>query len=291
VSEYEHILYEVRDRVAIITMNHPERLNSMDRAMGLEIAGALRTADLDDDVRCIIWTGSGRAFSSGGDQSGDADVPNGIPVSKLRTATAWDWYRFLEGPHGADSNFNGRSVHKPLIAAVNGLCYGAAVMRAATCDIVIASDQATFCMIETRMGFEGSSTLPYIIGPQWTKILILTGERIGAKRAERIGLVAAVVPHDKLMDRALAIGRRIAAMPHYAVMLNKAHTDGTLDMMGWAANQRFSRSHGAVVQAMSPFAEAADGRLLYDVLDQEGFRGYITARDAAFKEPLFDDDE
>jgi enoyl-CoA hydratase/carnithine racemase len=291
MAEYEHILYEVRDKVAIITMNHPERLNSMDRSMGLDMARALRAADADEGVRAIIWTGSGRAFSSGGDQSGDADAANGVTNESLSTANAWDWYRFLQGPHGTDASFSARSVHKPLIAAVNGLCYGAAVMRIATCDIVLASDQATFCMIEARMGFVASSTLPFLIGPQWTKILVLTGEKISARRAERIGLVAAVVPHDDLLERALNMGRRIAAMPHFAVMLNKAHTDGTLDMMGWAANERFSLSHGAVVQAMSPWAEAADGRLLNDILEKEGFRAYINARDAAFKEPLFPDDE
>jgi enoyl-CoA hydratase/carnithine racemase len=281
----DNVLYEVKDRVAIITMNRPERLNAVGLAMREDILRAMHAADEDDEVRCMILTGSGRAFSSGGDIA----EPGGRTSVATHERTAWDWYTFFAKPHADGARLTGRAVYKPLIAAVNGICYGGGLIAAMQCDIIIASDQARFCMIESRMGATGSTYLPYHVGPQWAKLLMLTGEIITARRAERIGLAALVVPHAQLLERALTLGKRIAAMPRYGVMLNKANIDGTMDMMGWLATGRFSDSHGAVVQGMTAFAETADGTRLADLRGQ-GVRAFVQARDAAFTESLLPED-
>jgi enoyl-CoA hydratase/carnithine racemase len=276
---YETIRYDVTDRVATITLNRPDKLNALNRDLIREVATAMRAADEDPEVRCIILTGAGRAFCSGGDISGER-----------ASDTAWDQYLFLNRPPGSP-RINARDIHKPMIAAVNGMCYGGGLITAMVCDFVISSDRASYCMIEARMGSTGIETMPFHTGPQWAKIMMLTGEIISAKRAERIGVVALVVPHDTLMARAMAFAKRIAAMPRYGVMLNKANIDGTMDMMGWLANERFSRAHGSVTLAMGRYAEASDGRPLRSIIKTDGLRAFIEARDAAFTESLFKDEE
>ncbi len=100
-----------------------------------------------------------------------------------------------------------------------------------------------------------------------------------------------MIPHDDLWPRTLDLATRISAMPRYGVMLNKRNIDGTLDMMGWAANKRFSRSHKTIIEAMSEYAEAADGRLLSAIRAEDGFEGFKKARDTPFADPWLRDDE
>jgi enoyl-CoA hydratase/carnithine racemase len=284
---YEKILYEVKDRVATITMNQPEKLNALGGLMREEMAHAARTADEDSEVRCMVLTGSGRAFSSG------AQLEGGLPVRNedggVDAETLWGWWRF-HNRHDAGGVLSGRELYKPLIAAVNGICYGGGMIMTTECDIVIASDKARFSMIEARMGSSGITNVPFLVGPQWAKILMLTGEIVTARRAERIGFVSLVVPHDQLLARAHAMARRIAAMPRYGVMLNKANIDGTMDMMGWLANKRFSNSHTVVTETMAMFAETPDGRRLQDIFKKEGFHAFRQARDAALEEVILPED-
>ena len=141
------------------------------------------------------------------------------------------------------------------------------------------------------MGASGVDVFPYIIGPQWSKFLMLSGEIISARKALEIGLVINVVPHEELWERTLDLASRISAMPRFGVMLNKRNVDGTLDMMGWASNKRFSRSHKAIVEAMGEHAEASDGRLLRQIRAEDGFQAFKEARDKAFREPWFRDEE
>jgi enoyl-CoA hydratase/carnithine racemase len=270
----------VEDGVGTVTMDRPERLNALGRELRRQLTAALRSCDEDNSVRCIVLTGTGRAFSSGADfavitpRDGSADITT--------------WYRFGEGSYGPDTHVDPRTVHKPVIGAVNGLAYGGGLILAASCDLLVAAESARFCIIESRMGSGGSTSLPFLIGAQWTKFLMFTGEILTAQKAKEIGLVIETVPDDQLTARVHDLTHRIAAMPRHQVFFSKGETDGTLEMMGLAANERSTISHSAVVQATLPCAAVDDGRLLYDVLEQDGFRGYINARDAAFKEPLFE---
>jgi enoyl-CoA hydratase/carnithine racemase len=269
---YDDILYEAAGAVATITLNRPAQLNALTGHTRQEVTAALRAAEADPDVRVVVLTGAGRAFSSGADIG-----PRSTPPTAAEMYVA---YETLDREVDVL-----RNLRKPVVAAINGLCYGYGLMLAAQCDLAVASDRATFSMIESRMGSSGATTLPYLIGPQWAKLLMLAGDVIGARTAERIGLVVKVVPHDRLAARVAALARRIAAMPPAGVLLNKRAIDATMDVMGWTTNALFQRSHAILTDSMAPRARTPDGRLLQEIFEREGFPAFKKARDEAFREP------
>lgn len=275
----EFVLCDVEGGVATVTMNRPEKLNALGHDLRSQIQRTFDALDADDAVRCIILTGSGRAFSSGGDVGGDSSA------DRHSSGSIMTWYEFGEAGGGRDGRLDIRALHKPVIAAVNGLCYGAGMILAGTCDLIVAKESARFCMIEARMGNGGSVNLPYLIGPQWTKYLMFSGEVITAQRAKEIGFALEVTPDDDLMDRVKDLARRIAAMPRYQVMMSKRQTDGTMDMMGYQANHTFAQPNQTILNALSAFAEASDGRLLFDIMKNEGWAAFKTARDEAHTIP------
>lgn len=263
--------------VATLILNRPERLNALDRPMRGLLVSELERLDDDPDVRCIVLTGRGRAFCAGADLTETDAVP--------RQEGVLGWYRFLERTNPGDAAIDGRRLHTPVVAAINGLCYGAGLLLAIECDLLIAGESARFAMLEARMGSGGSALLPFLIGVQWTKFLMFSGEIIDARRAQEIGLVLEVEADDELAARAADLAQRIAAMPHHQVFFSKRQTDGTLAMMGRLVNEVFSLPHQAILNSLATRAEAPDGRLLLEILQQEGIDALKQARDSAHSEP------
>lgn len=271
------LLSHTSNGVATLTLNRPERLNALDQRMRQELVEELSRLDREESVRCIVLTGAGRAFCAGADLNEEGTVP--------RDGGVLGWYRFLESTNPGDAAIDVRSMHKPVIAAVNGLCYGAGMLCAAECDLLVAAESATFGMLEARMGSGGSTVLPFLIGAQWTKFLMYTGEIIDAVRAREIGLVLEVVPDAELADRVQDLALRIAAMPTHQVLFSKRQTDGTLAMMGKLANEVFSLPNQAILNSLAKLAQAPDGRSLLEVLNKEGIAALKKARDAVHAEP------
>lgn len=269
------IRVEVVDGVSTVTFARPEMRNPLGLRTYREMTATMSAADADADVRCHVITGDGPAFSSGGELGGD--MPHD---------TTWDWYVVHEELNRHLSAL--RELHKPVIAAVNGICYGSGLILAAHCDIVVASDAATFSFIEGRMGLAGVGMLAFHIGPQWAKFLMVTGEIIDASRAQQIGLVLEVIDHERFPAKIAALGRRVAAMPPYGVMLNKRNVNATMDASGWLVARGFNQSHYPVIDSMAPFATAADGRRLTDIMRNDGWKAWRTARDAPFEAPWLD---
>jgi len=273
-TEFRHIRLESRGPVARITLDEPGRLNAIDHGPGSmeeEIVRALELVDGDDRLRCTIVTGAGRAFSAGGDM-GLAPRP-----------TPYDHLAFLELTERANERI--RTCLKPTIGAINGICYGAALIFALHLDVLVAAESARFGLIETRFGAVGAELLPFFVGPQWAKFLALSGELIGARTAREIGLVLRVVPDDDLTAKVDDLARRVAAMPRYGVMLNRRLLNGAMTMIGWSAQKELAVALNTVTNAMSEHAEAADGRNLQRVLEEEGWDAFKAARDAAFADP------
>jgi 2-(1,2-epoxy-1,2-dihydrophenyl)acetyl-CoA isomerase len=272
------VLVEDADGVRTLTLNRPDRLNAIDRETRRGLNEELRRADEDPAVRCIVLTGAGRAFSAGADLKEDDDrVPHGEGAEA--------WHRFLERANQGDAAIDTRSLAKPVIAAVNGLAYGVGMLTAVECDILVAAASARFGMLEARMGSGGSTVLPFLIGPQWTRFLMYSGETIDAETAKRIGLVIEVIPDAELAGRVHDLAVRIAAMPPLQVRFSKRQTEGTLAMMGKLNNEVFSLPHQAILNSLAGEATAPDGRKLLDVLEEEGLAGLIAARDAKHEEP------
>ncbi len=182
--DYTNLVCEMFGPVVRISFNRPEQLNALSHgpdSVHENLNQALGEADADDDVRCIVVTGTGRAFSSGGDmRQGRQEMPSLTVWNGGARHNAWDSYMFHEEEDGDMELVH--NLHKPVIAMINGMCYGAGLIFAAHCDLRLASDRARFSLIEARMGASGVDVFPYIIGNQWAKFLMLSGEiiRLGA---------------------------------------------------------------------------------------------------------------
>jgi enoyl-CoA hydratase/carnithine racemase len=204
--QFETILYEVSDRIATITLNRPAQLNAVSPLMVRELRTAYGAAESDEAVWITIVTGAGRAFCAGADVT---EIPDDGRViydePYLWTYAQW------EAPQEATPPF--RSMTKPLLTAVNGLCCGAGLDLVTTGDITIASDRAEFFDPHVSIGLVSGREvvrLARVLPLNVAMRMALTGrhERLGAQRAFDLGLVSEVVEHDRLLERA----REVAAL-------------------------------------------------------------------------------
>jgi len=202
------LLWEKRDHLAIMTMNRPERMNALSVELGERISAAEEEFATDDNLWVMIVTGAGdRSFSAGMDLKDFAERRaqglEGRPAS--RRAPAPEHF-------------------KPIIAAVNGIAYGGGFERSLACDIRICSDKARFALPEVKRGLipgSGVYALPRTIGRGMAMYFCITGQDIDAQEAYRLGIVSKVVPHDKLMDEAIALGELICENGPLAVRTAK----------------------------------------------------------------------
>ncbi len=255
--EYENILLEKKDGIAIITLNRPEKLNAMPRPMLEEFFGAIEEVRTDGDVKVVILTGAGRGFCSGGDVRA-MDERGGSNVLQER-------------PLGAVSQGGRRILHnmlwveQPIICALNGVAAGLGATIALFCDIIYASDQARIGDTHVKAGLvagDGGAVIwPLLVGMAKAKELLMTGDIIDAAEAERIGLVNKVVPHDQLMDAAMDLARRLANGPALAIrgtkhaINKKLWSDLNLALdVGLAIEERSSR-HPDHTEAARSFVE------------------------------------
>ncbi len=202
---------EIRNRVGIITLNRPDKLNAVTDAMLERGAQMLREMAADPGVGAIVLTGEGRAFCAGGDvavmQSGDEFGPPGTPLEvQIDTLRRWHTFPLLLN-----------TIPKVTIAVVNGVAVGGGLGLALACDLRLASDQARFGTAYARVGYGGDYgttwQLTRLVGPAKAKELFLLPDLIGAEEAQRLGLVNRVVPAQSLADEAAAWAERIAAGP------------------------------------------------------------------------------
>lgn len=215
---YEEILHERKGAVALITLNRPEKLNAWTGRMHAELLDAIDRADADPAIGAIVLTGAGRAYCAGADIGGfqrqilERSQAERAPAPGA-TNDAENWVRRLQRA-------------KPVIAAVNGVAVGIGVTQTLPADIRIASEQARFGFIFVRMGVlpELASTyyLAQIVGLGTALELCLTARTIDAQEAQRIGLVSRVVPAERLIAEALALGEQIAALPGPQLRMVKA---------------------------------------------------------------------
>jgi 2-(1,2-epoxy-1,2-dihydrophenyl)acetyl-CoA isomerase len=214
------ITEERRGPIAIWTLDRPERLNALpDLDDGEAVAAVCDAANGDPDLRCIVLTGAGRAFSAGGDLKAMRDRTGLFAGSAadIRDRYRRVVHRIVRALH---------QLEVPLIAAVNGPAMGLGLDVAALADLRIASERASFGLPFVKLGLipgdGGAWLMPRTIGHARTAELLFTGKSIDAATAERWGLVNRVVPHDRLMAEALALAAEIAAQPPRALRLAKA---------------------------------------------------------------------
>jgi enoyl-CoA hydratase/carnithine racemase len=212
--EEKHVLYEIKDRIAFITLNRPEAKNAFSPEMINLWREYLEASKVDDSVRVIIVSGQGDTFCSGGDIR---DMAKG----KLKS---WDMKRFLwEGVHRIVLTLE--DLDKPVIAAINGAAMGAGLDMALMCDLRVASEKAKLAESYITMGLVagdgGAYFLPRITGMPKALELLLTGDVISAEEALKMGIVNQVVPHERLMEETIKLAKKITEKPPLAVRMMK----------------------------------------------------------------------
>ena len=247
-KDFETLRFEARGRVALITLDRPERLNAISARMMDEVESALDSVAEDDDFRAVVVCGAGRAFCSGYDLKDDAATP---------AADADAWRVRLE----RDLDFLLRfwSLPKPTIAAVHGYCLAGGCELAMSCDITIAEEGCRFGEPELKFGSVIiNMMMPWLIGPKLTKELLLSGDdQLSAERAERIGLVNRVVAKGTHVDEALALAGRIAALDADAVIRTKAAINRGFEIMGLHAALRAGLDAAVEIESMETPSRAA----------------------------------
>ena len=209
--DYECIIYEKKDKIALIKLNRPKVFNAMNRQLWIEMQDALETVKQDNDIKALIITGEGRAFSTGAD----------LKDSKDRSIE--DYRIYLESLQEASRKII--RFEKPIIAAINGYALGSGYELALACDIRIAAKEALIGSPEARVTSSvtgGAFRLVQdLVGPGKARELLFTAENITGEEAERIGLVNKAVPLDELMDEAIVMAKKIAANSSFSLKLIK----------------------------------------------------------------------
>jgi enoyl-CoA hydratase len=201
MKTFEHIIVETRGKVGVITLNRPKMLNALSFGVFREIATAVDDLEADERIGCIVLTGNEKAFAAG------ADIKEMQPKGFIEMFS--NDFIAIRGDRIA-------TCRKPTIAAVSGYALGGGCELAMMCDIIVASDTAKFGQPEITLGtipgIGGTQRLTRAVGKSKAMDLCLTGRMMDAAEAERSGLVARIVPADKLMNEVMAMAEKIAGM-------------------------------------------------------------------------------
>ncbi|MCO7613859.1 MULTISPECIES: enoyl-CoA hydratase [Pseudomonas chlororaphis group] len=233
------VLYEVREGVALVTLNRPEYHNAQNSRMTYALDAAFRRACDDDGVKVIVLRGAGKHFSSGHDiGTPGRDVDQSFERASL-------WYDHVDKPGGEFLYAREQEVYlgmcrrwrempKPTIAMVQGACIAGGLMLAWVCDLIIASDDAYFADPVVRMGIPGVEYFAHVheLNARIAKEFLFLGERMPAARALQLGMLNRVVPRAELERETLDIAGRIAQMPRLGLQLSKQAVNNAEDLMG-----------------------------------------------------------
>jgi enoyl-CoA hydratase/carnithine racemase len=204
--------------VAVVTLNRPKALNALNQEIAQELARVTLKLDKDDSVNVIVITGAGRAFVAGAD----------IKMMQPMSFADWNTNNLFQDIELL------RGIRKPMIAAVNGFALGGGCELAMMCDFIIASDKAVFGQPEIKLGtipgLGGTQRLQQLIGKAKAMEWVLTGNQYTAEEAEKAGLVARVVPHDKLLEETLKIATTIASHSRLTAAIAKDCVNKSLEM-------------------------------------------------------------
>ena len=253
---YQNIITEIRGQVGVVTLNRPQALNALNEALIAELNDALGSFESNPDIGCSVITGSEKAFAAGAD------------VKEMAEKGYVDAYlaKFLDGWTRISET------RKPVIAAVSGFCLGGGLELAMMCDLIIASETARFALPEITLGIMpgagGTQRLPRFIGKAKAMDLILTGRMMDAAEAERSGLVARIVPPDRLLEEALAAAAKIASFSQPIVMM---------------AKETVNRAQETTLSEGSRFERRLFLSMFATEDQKEGMRAFIEKRKPSFR--------
>lgn len=254
-----NIIYTKSEAVAKIILNRPEKFNSFIRKMALDFQDAMDDAAMDESIRCVLITGSGKAFSAGQDLQ-EAIDPEGPELTKI-----------------VSEHFNPiiqriRNIEKPVVAAVNGVAAGAGANIALACDIVVATASSSFIQAFSKIGLipdsGGTFTLPRLVGWQRASALMMLGDKISAQEADQMGMIYKVFSDDQFEQEVNQLILQLAQMPTYGLALTKQ-----------ALNASLHNDLNAQLQLEDDLQTLAGQSYDY----QEGVNAFLEKRKAIFK--------
>jgi 2-(1,2-epoxy-1,2-dihydrophenyl)acetyl-CoA isomerase len=220
----EPILFDIKDNIGFITLNRPEKYNAFNRDMALKMQDILDQCAADSRVRCVYINGAGKAFCSGQDLAEVVD-PNGPGMNRILSEHYNPIVKKIKW------------LEKPVVAAVNGVAAGAGANIALCCDIVVASETAAFIQAFSSIGLipdsGGTYTLPRLIGWQKASALMMTGEKVMAEEAEKMGMIYKFFPADTFKPESMALALKLAQMPTKGLGLTKL-------ALRWSATHTFT---------------------------------------------------
>ncbi len=213
------ILFEIQNNLAVITLNRPEKFNAFNREMALELQSVLDACAIDEKIRCVFLTGAGKAFCAGqdlGELTGD-DAPG---------------FEKILSEHYNPIITRIRNLEKPVVVAVNGVAAGAGANIALSGDVVVATVSASFIQAFSKIGLipdsGGTYHLPRLIGWQKASALMLTGDKVTATEAERMGMIYKVFEDADFINASMKIANTLAAMPTKGLALTKQALNASL---------------------------------------------------------------
>ncbi len=254
--EFKSVIYTKNEGIAIIKFNRPQSLNSLDRAAWQEFQAAITDAETDNDVRVIILTGEGKAFSSGDDIAEFGEIAKTVDGIQ-------DFARMV-----LKNQVRMEKLSKPVISAVNGLCMGGGFELALATDIIIACEKAKFGLPEAMIcaiAAFGTDRLPKIVGSKKAAELLLGCDPIDANEAYRLGIVNKVVPLEDLEAEAIAMAKKICRISPLAAKANKKAINQTRGVFDF-----------------EEFVNIATGLLTSEDF-KEGFDAFLNKRAPVFK--------
>jgi 2-(1,2-epoxy-1,2-dihydrophenyl)acetyl-CoA isomerase len=212
--EYKFIKFTLENSVAVITLNRPEVLNSFNIPMAKEVQDALTKCEEQNTIRAVVITGEGRAFSAGQDLAEAS--PKDKPLADLGKILEESYNPIIKQIY---------EIEKPVIAGVNGVAAGAGANIALACDIVVASEKASFVQAFSKIGLipdsGGTYFLPRLIGLQKASALMMLGDKITADEAEKIGMIYKVYKEDEFEENLKTLSSKLAGMPTRGLALTK----------------------------------------------------------------------
>ena len=288
MGKYDNILYEKQRKGVLITLNRPEALNAITPQLEDELHLALDEAEADPEVRAIVLTGSGRAFSAGYDMNvpdapmGEFVWPYGLAPGQS-AAEVLDLWRTNDNA-GIKKLLHMWELTKPVIGAINGWAMGGASWYAVATHMTYASDKAVFGQPEVR--HISNTSFFWVLNAGYKNALrySLTGDHIDAEEALRIGIVNKIVPHDQLIDECFELVERIALVSPETVKINLHIATMGLEMMGLANALKLNGELSALAHSSS----REDFRKeMFDPMEHQGMKGFLQVRDGDFQPEPF----
>ena len=273
---YQFVEYESSNGVGRVRLNRPEKLNALSRELQDELVDCLQTLDDDPSVNVITLRGNGRAFCAGYDITPPATEDAQQTADYVRNNIRADIHRMKRTPNTMNAILN---MSKPIIAGIHGYVIAGGTDLAMHCDIIVAADDAQIGFPPVRsMGTPPTHMWTYMVGPQWAKWFLLTGESVSGKQAEEMGLVWKSVPAEGLDAAVDDLASTMARIPWELLAANKSIVNKAMDLMGRTTLQHIAAETDAIAH-QAPIVKEFN-----KIAKEEGLKSALEWRDRPFRD-------